>query len=93
MRFIRDPQEITPQPAQPDSQRLATQLIAERVGDGWIWLFDIAGDRRAIFWTSHLDGGGALSGGSRWSKAMVEPPINPFTNMRPSPVTRLAATK
>jgi hypothetical protein len=40
----------------------------------------------------HLDGGGALSGGSRWSKAIAAPPANALPNMWPSPVTRLAAT-
>jgi hypothetical protein len=54
--------------------------------------FNVAEQRRRLPGGSHLDGGGALSGGSSRSKAMA-PPANALTNMRPSPATRLAATK
>ena len=44
-------------------RRLTAQLVADRIGDSWVGSFKR--HRRAIFSLDHLDGGGALSGGSR----------------------------
>lgn len=66
--------------------------VADRVGDGRVRSFNVACERRAILSLDHLDGGGALSGGSRWSNAIAAPPANALPKMWPSPVTRLAAT-
>jgi hypothetical protein len=54
--------------------------------------FNVAYQRQAILSLYQFDGGGALSGGSRWSKAIAAAPAKAFPKMRPSPVTRLAAT-
>jgi hypothetical protein len=49
-------------------------------------------ERPADLANDHLEGGGALSGGSKRSKAIADVAANAFPNMRPSPTTRLAAT-
>src|SRR5436190_6638625 len=90
--FIGHAHELAPEIPQTDDD-WRRRLVAEVLGDGRMRLFDVADERRRLPWSVHLDGGGALSGGSNWSKAIAAAPANAFTNMRPSPATRLAATR
>jgi hypothetical protein len=55
-------------------------------------LLDVVKRVRLVLASCHLDGGGALSGGSKRSKAIEEPAAKAFPNMRLSPPIRLAAT-
>src|SRR3954462_2261898 len=63
-RFVRIPHEIGPQMPKPHRERLGAQHVAERIGDGWVRPFDIAENGSIRLALLHLEGGGALSGGS-----------------------------
>jgi hypothetical protein len=89
--IVSDPKEITPQIAQTNGQR-RDGSITNRFHHDWMRLLDVVKRVRLVLASCHLDGGGALSGGSKRSKAIEEPPANAFPNMRLSPPIRLAAT-
>jgi hypothetical protein len=90
-RFIIDAHQIRPQITQAHDQRLGGRAI-RGFGRERMRRLHIVEAIGQIFGRNYLDGGGALSGGSKRSKAIDVPPANAFTNMRPSPATRLAAT-
>src|SRR3954463_1337713 len=62
--FVRIPREIAPQMAKLPRQRLGAQRAAERIGDGWVRPLDITEHWSRRLALLHLEGGGALSGGS-----------------------------